>query len=252
MYTDAEDGIGADILIMIEPYVNYMHARCFVVPEIERRYYRLFGDLEYDIMSLRTEIAVSEQRLDVVRRRIKAALPITARDERNITSASHELHGHRYHHLEQMHARIAAAKAFRYDPETEQHGRYMLADIALAILGLKDPLARARRGNTLDQAAAAYARLDIADMMDLHESVQDLLACERRDTLSAEEQTKWRGELAALYARHPARLAEILNSPEAITRRTRWLRRRADVYGRQLAASTVVYAGAIRVIRFRN
>lgn len=237
---------------MVDSFLAYIRARAFLGPEAEKRYYRLFGDLEYDILSLQAELAVMDLRVREVKRRLASAVMISALDERRISATSHELNEHLYARLERLHARIAAAKSFRYDHESERQGYYMLSDIAVAVMGLRDPAVREQRASVVDEAVAAYEKLEIAEMIDLHESVQSLPAMERREALSAEEDNRWREMLAALYARHPLRMAQLLDRPEAIEKHTLRLKQRIDRRQQQLEVRGMVYAAAVGALRFRN
>ena len=54
---------------MVEPFVTYIRTLRFIGPEIEKRYFRIFGDLEYDLLALRIETSVMRHRLREVKRR---------------------------------------------------------------------------------------------------------------------------------------------------------------------------------------
>jgi hypothetical protein len=237
---------------MVEPFITYMRAKNFVAPDIERRYYRLFGDLEYDLLALRIETSVMSLRLREVRRRATACIWISAEDERQISVTSHELNEHLYSKLERLHARIAAARGFRYDHQSEAQGRMLLRDIATAVLGIGDADARLRERPTLDEACDAYAKMNVSALIDLHDGVQDLLALERRDALDAEEAREWDDRLEELAASHPYRFAGLLDVPEEITVRADALKRRIARSQERLEMSGMVYTAAIRSMRFRN
>jgi hypothetical protein len=223
-----------------------------VAPEIERRYYRLFGDLEYDLLALRIEKAVMELRLREVRRRATACVWISAEDERQISVTSHELNEHLYTKLERLHARITTARNFKYDHDVERQGYLLLRDIATAVLGLGDVAVRRHEQEKLRQACDAYAKLDISEMIDLHDSVQDLLAMERRDKLDDDEVARWRRMLDEMISRHPLRFADLLETPEGITARTETLRRTIARDQERLEGEGMIYNAAISAMRFRN
>lgn len=223
-----------------------------MAPEIEKRYYRLFGDLEYDLLALRIENAVMALRLREVKRRATACVFISAEDERQISVTSHELNEHLYNRLAQLHSHITNARNFRYDHESEQQGYMLLRDIATAVLGVGDPAVRRREQTKLDDACDAYAKLDISELIDLHDSVQDLLAIERRDELDDEEISAWERSLAEMAGRHPLRFADILETPDGITARVEKLKRRISREQDRLEIAGMVYTAAIRSMRFRN
>ena len=79
---------------MVEPILLYYRLLHFTGPEQTKRYYRLFGDLEYDLLSLRIEREVMGLRLREVKRRMSSCALITEEDERNISVSSHELAEH--------------------------------------------------------------------------------------------------------------------------------------------------------------
>lgn len=237
---------------MIEEFIAYIRTRWYLAPEIERRYYRLFGDLEYDLLALKVEWAAMDIRVREVRRRVASAVAITSHDEREINAASHEMSEHLYAMLERLHARIAAAKRFRYDPESEAHGCFLLRDIATAVFGLHDAADRERQRALVESACDAYARGDVAALMDLHEAVQPLVACERRDSIAREEQEFWTAKLRRLMGRHPICRAALMDSPEGIADRSNSLKRRVDAAQARLEWHSVAYAAAIAALRFRN
>jgi len=237
---------------MVDSFIAYIRARTFVVPEIEKRYYRLFGDLEYDLLALRVERGVMELRVREVKRRAMACVWISTEDERQISITSHELNEHLYTRLERLHARITTAKAFKFDHECEQQGYVLLRDIATAILGIGDSAARRREQEKLDDACAAYGNLDISELIDIHDGVQDLLALERRDALDPEERATWEEKIAELAAGHPVRFAAILETPEGIASRTEDLKRKITIEQERLEISGMIYTAAVRAMRFRN
>ncbi|MBS1913964.1 MAG: hypothetical protein JST22_18390 [Bacteroidetes bacterium] len=237
---------------MTEPFLAYIRTLYFIGPEVEKRYYRLFGDLEYDLLSLRVECAVMDLRIREVKRRATAAVPIDSNAERRISETSQELNEHLYARLERLQKRTAAAKSFRYDHESEAHGYYLVRDIATAILGLRRQEARVRHLETLDDACQAYRQLDIAELIDLHESVQHLLAQERRTVLSRKEAGEWRRRLSALHRRHPLCRSMILDTPEQIAAHAERLKRSIARWQARLEQRGVVYAAGIRSLRFRN
>jgi hypothetical protein len=237
---------------MVESFIAYMRACNFVAPEIEKRYFRLFGDLEYDLLALRIETSVMALRLREVRRRVMTCIWISTEEERQISVTSHELNEHLYTRLERLHARITTARSFKYNHASEGQGYILLRDIAMAVLGIGDAAARKRERSKLDDACGAYARLDIPALIELHDSVQDLLALQRRDALDEEETTDWEKRLDEIAGRHPLRFADILDAPELITVRTEMLKRKIAREQERLEISGMVYTAAIRAMRFRN
>jgi len=237
---------------MVEPFITYIRTLRFIGPELEKRYFRIFGDLEYDLLALRIETSVMHYRLREVKRRMKASLWISAEDERVISVTSHELNEHLYDQLERLHHRITEAKSFRYDQERERQGFFLLNDIAMAILGLEDSGRRESERETLDQACDAYSRLDISELLDLHDSVQQLLALERRDEVDLKEREQWEERLEEILGRYPLRYARVLETPDGIENRMEKLKRKIAEEQERLEGLGMVYTGAIRSMRFRN
>jgi hypothetical protein len=237
---------------MIETFVTYIRTRHFLGPELEKRYFRIFGDLEYDLLALKVETEVMALRIREVKRRATACIWISAEDERQISVTSHELNEHLYAKLELLHGRIVDAKSFRYDHERERQGWIIFNDIAEAIVGIADPHARSREQETLEVACEAYSRLDISELIDLHDRVQDLVAMARRDTMEPDEHGRWRERLGELYNRHPLRHAEVLASPEGISARMEMLKRKIDRQQGHLELAGMVYSAAVKMMRYRN
>jgi hypothetical protein len=237
---------------MVDTYITYVRARSFVAPSVEKRYFRLFGDLEYDLLALRIETSVMTLRLREVQRRAVTCIWISTDDERQISVTSHELNEHLYTRLERLQSHIAAAKSFRYDPEGEQQCLVLFRDIAMAVLGIGDEATRRRAQARLDSACDAYARLDVSELIDLHDGVQDLLALERREALDPEENAMWETKLVEIAAHHPMRYAGLLETSEGIATRTEMLKRKIAQAQQRLEMAGMVYTAAIRAIRFRN
>lgn len=237
---------------MIEPFVTYIRTLRFIGPEIEKRYFRMFGDLEYDLLALRIETSVMRQRLHEVKRRAKACLWISSEDERQISVTSHELNEHRYSRLEALHGRIASAKTFRYDQERERQGYYLFNDIATAIIGLKDEGRRGNEQSTLGRACDAYSRLDLNELLDLHDHVQQLLALERRERPELSEQEQWEQNRTEILSRYPVCHAHIMETPDGIKNHMERLKHRIAREQDRLEVMGMTYTGAIRSLRFRN
>lgn len=237
---------------MVEPFVTYIRTLRFTGPEIEKRYFRIFGDLEYDLFALRIETAVMRLRLREVKRRARACMWINSDDERQISVTSHELNEHLYDRLEHLHKRIAAAKNFRYDQERERQGYYLFSDIATAIIGLGEDDRRNHELPELDRACDAYSRLDLNELLDIHDGVQQLLGLQRRTQATRGELEGWEDGLMKLYERYPLRHAPLLETPDGIEMRLDRLKRRIGREQNRLESLGMVYTGAIRVMRFRN
>ncbi len=247
---------------MVDAFVAYHETLHFIMRDICRRYYRLYGDLEYDRVSLRTEISVMELRIREVLRRARSHASISANEEREISTTSHDLGSHLYKHLQSLHERIVRARAFRFDKKRERHGRFLLHDIATAILGLADTEFRARQAGVLATACAAYAAVDITRLLDIHERVQDLLAAERRDLSSADhpqgensldaETNVWVRRTEELYETYPLTHRSVLDSPESIATHELRLRNSITRLQRRLEQTAVIYDGIISATRYRN
>ena len=237
---------------MIEPFIKYIRTLRFTGPDIEKRYYRIFGDLEYDLLALRTETAVMELRIREVKRRVMSCVRISTEDERQISATSHELNEHLYTRLERLHARITSARSFRYDYGSEQQGYYLFYDIATAIIGLHDTTLRKQEQPTLDDARIAYEQLDISWLLDLHDNVQPLLAQERREEPEAGEMEIWEDKLNELIARHPLRHAPVLDTPDGISGRLDVLKQQIARQQERLEYAGMVYTAAVGAMRFRN
>jgi len=237
---------------MIKTFVTYIRSRHFLGPELEKRYFRIFGDLEYDLLALRIESEVMALRVREVKRRATACIWISAEDERQISVTSHELNEHLYTRLERLHNRIVEARNFRYDHDLERQAYYLFSDIVAAIVGIADQRDRAREKETLESACEAYARLDIAELLDLHDHVQDLVALQRREEIEPEEEERWRHGLNELFAGHPLRHAEVLAHPESISARMEMLKGKIARQQERLEISGMVYTAAVRAMRYRN
>lgn len=237
---------------MIESFISYMRTLHFSVPEASRRYYRLFGDLEYDQLALRAENKVMVLRIREVKRRMARFAWVSEEDERQISITSHELAEYFYTRLETLKARMATARSFTFDATAERQSRLLLADIAHAILGLRDAARRDREQPTLDRACGAYAILDIPELLDIHEQVQNLLAHERREQLEESEELAWRRKQDELSVQHPLPHCARLDDPAYITRKTEGLKRSILREQNRLEQLGLTYTSAVRSMRFRN
>lgn len=237
---------------IIEPIIRFVRMQCFTGPEKVKRYYRLFGDLEYDLLALRAESAAMRLRLREIRRRIEHEVTVTPEDERRICTSSHDLTEHLYRRAEGIQSSITRARNFRYDAEREQQGCLLFADIAAAVVGIADAGLRSRERASLTAAIEAYGRLDLATLLDLHDHVQQFVSLQRRDRLDPHEEQEWRQKFAALNASHPLRRAGSLDDPGVISARMASLRRRITVEQAGLEHLAMVYLAAVRASRFRN
>jgi|GEM_PF-2531902 len=235
-----------------DPFIHYIHSVHFVAPGLERRYWRLFGDLEYDLRSLRIEMTVMARRIERARMALDAGETITPDRERSIDVAvrSEELPG--YRRLENFRARIDRARGFVFDRERESQARVMLADIAGAILGIDDRALRQRHLAMLRSACAAYGALDLEALLDLHDRVQELPIGERRDECSQQEQAAWQRQLDALYARHPLRSASVLDAPPTISAHIAGLRSRIDGAQARLSRVILTYLAIVAASQHPN
>jgi hypothetical protein len=237
---------------IVETILLFVRTQCFIAPEQIKRYYRLFGDLEYDLLTLRAETAAMQLRLREVCRRIAIDNEITAEDERQICTSSHDLTEHLYRRAENVQTAIAKARGFRYDAERERQGCILFADIAAAIMGIADAAIRSREQERLSAAIEAYARLDISTLIDLHDHVQQFVGLQRRERLDEDEENEWVQKLVALKARHPLSRIGWLDDPSKISQRMQWLRRRIMSEQKGLEHVAMVYLAAVRAARFRN
>jgi hypothetical protein len=237
---------------IVEPILRYVRAQCFIGPEQIKRYYRLFGDLEYDRLALRAETAVMRLRLREVHRRMNNNSTISPDEEREICLSSHDLTEHLYRKAEEIQTAIARARSFRYDPEREHQGCLLFADIATAIMGIADRAVRARERESLNAAMSAYGRLDLATLIDLHDHVQQFVGLQRRDRLDEHEESEWQQRLEALNAQHPLSRAGALDDPRRISERMALLKRRIMKEQSELEHLAMVYLAAVRAARHRN
>lgn len=237
---------------LVEPVLTYLRTLRFTGPEQLRRYYRLFGEMEHDLLSLRAELAAVDLRLREVRRRIERGDAISQEDERRICSVAHELTEHLYHRAESYQALVDRVHAFRFDPERERQALVLLADIATAVLGIADSTLRGRQMETLHQASDAYGRLDIATLVDLHDSVQQLVGVQRRERLDPVEEQQWRHKLHELWSAPPLSSCTTLDDPRLIAGRMQLLKSRIERRQRKLEERATVYLAAVKVGRFRN
>ena len=237
---------------LVEPILSYMRMLRFTGPDQVKRYYRLFGDLEYDLLSLRAENAVMQIRLREVKRRVVSCVALSDEEERQINVDSHDLSEHLFDRLERLQRSIAASRSFRYDTTREQQSYYLLADIAYAIMGIEDSAVRARERETLNIACQAYSRLDLSALIDLHDSVQRFLALQRRERLDEIEETEWRQKLEDLQRTHPLCCVRWLEDPASITQRMSSLKRKIDAQQTELERIAMVYNAIVTVMRERN
>jgi hypothetical protein len=237
---------------MVEPILSYMRTLRFTGPEQIKRYYRLFGDLEYDLLALRAESAVMELRLREIKRRMAFCASISEEEEREISVSSHELAEHFYSRLDALQGKITASKNFQFNQSHERQSYYLLYDIAMAIMGIEDESLRSREYETFDTACAAYGRLDISALLDLHDSVQSFLALERREHLERSEEEQWHRKLEELLDSHPLRFAGLLNQPERIREKMGTLKRKIASEQTRLEKLGMIYTAAIRTFRYRN
>lgn len=255
-FPDARDGTRqlprGSYAPIVESILRYVRTQCFVAPEQIKRYYRLFGDLEYDLLALRAETGAMKLRLREVRRRMSLDAEVSAEDEREICASSHDLTEHLYRRAENVHAAMTRARNFRFDPERERQGCILFADIAAAVVGIADPSVRAREQGSLGSAIDAYGRLDISTLIDLHDHVQSFVSLQRRDRLDDHEETEWTQKLIALRTRHPLSRVGWLEDPTTISARMQLLRRRVIVAQRQLEHVAMIYLAAVRVARYRS
>lgn len=237
---------------LVEPIISYMRMLRFTGPEQVKRYYRLFGDLEYDLLSLRAENTVMQIRLREVKRRVLSSVILRDEEERQINVDSHDLAEHLFDRVEGLQRSIASSRGFRFDSTREQQSYYLLADIAYAIMGIEDRAVRARERETLGIACGAYSRLDLSALIDIHDSVQTFLAVQRRERLDDIEETEWRQKLENLRRTHPLCCVKWLDDPSTITRRMSSLKRQINVRQGELEKITFVYQSIVNVMRERN
>ncbi len=237
---------------MVEPILAYFRLLRFKGPEISKRYFRLFGELEYDLLSLQTECAVMALRLREVMRRMKLQPTLDDDEEREINAGAHELADHLYAQLDTLQRTIRSSREFQFDPVREREGYYLLADIATAIMGVEDGALRSRELETLTIACEAYGRLDLPTLTDLHDGVQHFLSLQRRDRLETREEQEWIGKLEELRRSHPLRYAEALRDPAAISERIETLKRRIAREEGKLERLNTIYGAVVQNSRYRN
>lgn len=235
-----------------DPFIHYIRSLHFVVPGLERRYWRLFGDLEYDLRSLRVELAVIERSIARARAVLTSGATISPELERSIDRSTRQEEVARYRRLEIFRSRVDHARGFTFNREREIQARTMLADIAGIVLGIGDSAARQRHSVLLRSACEAYASLDLEALLDFHDRVQELPVGERRDQCSEQEQEAWRRQIETLYARHPLRSAHVLDVPSTISRHMRHLRSRIDSAQEQLSRQVLVYLSIVSASQHVN
>ena len=135
---------------LVEPILSYMRMLRFTGPDQVKRYYRLFGDLEYDLLSLRAENAVMQIRLREVKRRVVSCVTLSDEEERQINVDSHDLSEHLFDRIERLQRSIAASRScpLRHDPRASEH--YLLATYRRRDQSAsKIPAVRARERDTI-------------------------------------------------------------------------------------------------------
>jgi hypothetical protein len=237
---------------MVEPILHYYRLLHFTGPEQTKRYFRLFGDLEYDLLSLRIEREVMGLRLREVKRRMSSCALITEEDERNISVSSHELAEHLYSKLDILRTTIAETRNFHYDVKLERQAYLLLHDILMAIHGIENETVRRHEQETCNLACQAYGELDVSALLDLHDSVQGFLGFERRSQLSQWELHEWQAKIDGLLGGHPLRFAEWLNDPELIKERMDILKQKIGRQQKRLELIGMVYMATVKTFRFRN
>jgi hypothetical protein len=237
---------------MIEPILSYCRLLRFKGPELAKRYYRIFGDLEYDLMSLKTESEVMSLKLKDLQRRLHIRVPINDEEEHRINSVAHEIAEPLYTRLDDMHARIRAARDFHYNSCREREGYYLLADIATAIMGVEDHAVRVRERETLTIACEAYGRLDLSALTDLHDGVQNFLSMQRREHLDTNEEQEWLVKLEELRRTPPLCYADCLNDADGISDRMRTLKNKIRREEKRLERLGIAYLAAVHTIRNLN
>jgi hypothetical protein len=237
---------------LIGPIVRYVRLLHFAGPEQARRYYRLFGDMEYDVLTLNAELAAMQLRLREVRRRAERCAVIPPEDERTICVTAHDLTEHLYRRAEEHHAKSEAARSFHYDAAQERRALLLFGDIAAAVLGIADGMRRDREHKPLEEAIEAYRRLDLPTLIDLHDAVQPIVAQPRREGLDASERAHWAARTAELQRTHPLSRAAEMDDPHWITLRIERLRRSARRLQSSLEYTAMVYVALVRAARFRN
>ncbi len=237
---------------LVEPIVSFARMRSFTAPALVKRYYRLFGDLEFELANARADTAVLRLRLREVRRRVSRGSVIDEVDEQQIESHSRDLADHMVQKSQRLQRSIATSRNFRYDALREQQSFYLLSDIAVAIMGIEDRSVRARERETLSVACEAYGRLDLSALIDMHDSVQGFLALQRRDRLDDHEEQEWRQKLEDLRRSHPMCCMKWTTDGVQVNRRSSMLRRRIAREHRELRYLRVVYDAAVDTSRCRN
>ena len=235
---------------LIEPIITYVRTLRFTGPEQVKRYFRLFGDLEYDVLSLRAEASGLTLKLREVRRRIEQGLTLLPEDEQAIGRSSRELVEHLYQKAERLRTAMTGARNFRFDPKREEQSYYLLTDITTALMGVEDPAIRRREREPLNIACEAYGRLDLNALLDLHDNVQQFLGLQRRDRLDIDEEQEWRQKLEDLGRTHPLCCAGCLEDPRSIARKMTALKQRIAREQQRVEYLALVYAAAVKAARF--
>lgn len=238
--------------LISDPLLIYVRTVRFVGPEIARRYYRIFGDLEYDLLALRAEVVSAGHLIRLLEQSFAGNRPMTPELEGDIRHAAHEAAANEYQGMEGLRMAIRSAKEFRYQAEQERECYCLLADVAEAIVGIADPARRRREQETLTLACDAYGRLDVVALTELHELVQPLLSLARRERLEEAEEEEWHRRIGELQQCEPLRLARHLADAAHITARMDELKLRVQNRTAVLTRLELASASLLRNGRFRN
>lgn len=238
--------------LISDPLLIYARTVRFVGPEIARRYYRIFGDLEYDLLALRAEIVTTGYLVRFLNQAFANNQPMTPETEGLIRHAAHEATAGEYQALEELRMAIRSAKEFRYQAEQERECYCLLADIAEAIVGIEDAGRRRREQETLTLACDAYGRLDVGALTEIHEMVQPLLSLARRERLEEAEEEEWHRRIEELQNCEPLRLARYLADAAHITARMDQLKQRVQNRTKLLTRLELASTSLLRYGRFRN
>jgi hypothetical protein len=237
---------------LVEPILSFIRMQRFTGPEQVKRYYRLFGDLEYQLLSARAHTAAMRMRLREAKRWLSRQTPIDELKEEQIALRSDDLVDGHFQKAMRLQRSISASRNFRYNALREQQSFYILSDIALAIMGIEDCAIRSRERETLNIACEAYGRLDLSALIDVHDSVQQFLSLQRRDRLDDHEEQEWRQKLESLRRTHPICCLKWLEDSVQVTRRIAMLKKRIAREERELQWLTVAYRAAVDVSRQVN
>ncbi len=239
-------------LDLARPILAYIRAYYIEAPQSAQRYFQLFGELDYELKSVRTERHIMSLRLEEIQRLVERGVAVNERILQSALLTARKRSNDKLDSLARLRKRINASGQFQFDPNVEKESFYLLADITGAIMGMGDSDLRKREQETFTMACEAYGRLDTPELTDIHESVQGFLSLPRREYLEEEEAVVWSAKLARLYRAYPLNRAEFMASEERIAEKIITTQRRIAREQTALERMAMACIAALRSNRNRN